>query len=590
MTTTEASVLDLHEDERILNFGRSDVNASFPIGAKKLQILYPSSGAVSDASPLAENANVELRQLLEKNTAMSLHKSYVRVGFTVRNSDGSGLSLEQRRFFYTSWNPYRLFSNGTLWVGSTNVEHVNDIPAITDVKLALCNPYALKTTMSDVVINPIDSMLNGFPCMRSNVTVGGGARGCDGVLDDTITVPYSAYNISPIDTAVAPQSQATNATTATNSVPVEPNPAWVRNALYINPAIVVTTVATEEPNSEGWLNWMQAPTGAGNAPMNYFGLTTILVGENVAPYQVPATGPVKRASEAITLYKRLPLSGFFGFCEKNVLIPSNLIQINLVRGTKQNFLSTLNAAQAPITNVNVDVTATKMVLVYYDLQQSSADLLTRDQTLTVNHYSRFNTPFAGTGAASFSLQVYSGLKAVFLRFPHSGCPPSMSPCPFYNVSFSIIYRGKQYPLQLEPVRFSLRDDNAAETPKLPVTLRQHLNGAGNLINLDSSTYYEEYSSFNSCNYDGMSASLMPAGVTFNESDWVKSNCTVCFSFTQDQSDNVDSVAGPLQIAISGNGKTYDADTFSVNAIIQRVNMLKYLGQSRQFVFITNGSS
>ena len=130
---------------------------------------------------------------------MSLHGSYFQVQYQMgRTQNWTGTNLDtqawnetgktvtggpvtsaadiqpldsiDRVIMYSHWNPARLIQNCTLWLGSTNVETVNNVPLISDAKYAFYSPDAVKTTMSDCFVQPPDgNCINGTPMMHQFV-------------------------------------------------------------------------------------------------------------------------------------------------------------------------------------------------------------------------------------------------------------------------------------------------------------------------------------------------------------------------------------------------------------------------------------
>jgi len=642
-TTTESNMLNMHQSPLVLGWGQNNINASYPINAKKLQIVFPSSGNPSGWQP---NQNLEYRQLLDKNSAMSLHGSYFQVQYNVGRSknwtaalDAAGawniagrittggainnltdlqpLDSLDRLIMYSHWNPARLIQNCTLWLGSTNVETVNNVPIITDAKYAFYSPDAVKTTMSDCFVQPPDgNAINGTPMIHqfAGITT---LNIVDNWLDTSICT-YNLYSVQGRnDAPTAVVNKGPNY--AQGQVCVQPMEYFIRNGQYTCTGQDKHTVSAVgvPPPALTFAGIVTANTGA--ASVNWFqyavagtSLAVPTVGGVVGtPYQaVDALSPTNGNEYTFsTISKRIPLSSLFGFCEQNVLVPSNLVQINLVRARDDQFLQSLWTPQLtpgftflPARQYGIYIKNIQLVLKYYDLNQTAADILSQDQLLTVNHYSLYSNVLTASNNTngSVALQAYAGLKSLLIRItPSYGVPGQSVPVGTIG-TVSVIYRGKQSPLQLEQYNIELPPpvggDGATYNGEPPCAAFP-------------STYFEEYSSWNGNCWNGVSASLAPSA-GFNCLTWFKSQFTVAFNFVEDQSQNADTVAAPVQLNYNFGGPLYDMvqavagtqappkavppgvspNTYTVQVVFLRTNIIKYLGASRQFVFVTNGSS
>jgi len=656
MTTTESNMLNMHQSPLVLGWGQNNINASYPINAKKLQIVFPSSGQPSGWQP---NQNLEYRQLLDKNSAMSLHGSYFHVQYSVGRTknwipvddlpaglttpwnvpgrtttggpvrslnDMQPLDSLDRLIMYSHWNPARLIQNCTLWLGSTNVETVNNVPLITDAKYAFYSPDAVKTTMSDCFVQPPDGgCINGTPMYHQFVN-STSQYVVDNWIDSSICT-YGFNSIQPKDNNSAAVQFKTPNYAAGQQV-IQPLEYFIRNGQYTcsqndrnQVATAKATViqfyglpqqTTVAPGGVGAINWWIYAHGGGTGA----GAPGV---DGAVGIGVPIRAVVEDGTDAGNTYaistvsKRIPLSSLFGFCEQNVLVPSNLVQINLVRARDNEFLQSLWTPQATDTfalvggarQYGIFIKNISLVLKYYDLNQTAADILSQDQLLTVNHYSIYSNVITSSHATqgSVALQAYAGLKSLLVRITPSYGVPGQSVPVGKNGTISVIYRGKQSPLQLEQYALSI--------PK-PAAI------AGNEAKTYSgtpvceafpSTYFEEYSSWNGNCWNGVSASLAPSA-GFNLMTWFRSQFTIAFNFVEDQSQNADTVAAPVQLNYNFGGALYDMsafvpaalaqplavppgvspNTYTVQVVFLRTNIIKYLGSSRQFVFVTNGSS
>jgi hypothetical protein len=254
------------------------------------------------------------------------------------------------------------------------------------------------------------------------------------------------------------------------------------------------------------------------------------------------------------------------------------------------------------------------VLKYYDLNQTAADILSQDQLLTVNHYSLYSNVIAnvasGGSTGSVALQAYAGLKSLLVRIsPAFGVPGQSVPIGSTG-SISVIYRGKQSPLQLEQYVIDMPKNTELQSTHQSSQLTY---GGEAPCHAFPSTYFEEYSSWNGSCFNGISASLAPSA-GYNVNTWFKSQFTICFNFVEDQSQNSDTVAAPVQLNYNFGGLAYkmvaapstpvsgpnmppcsvpvgvSPNTYTMQVVFLRTNIIKYLGASRQFVFVTNGSS
>ena len=654
-TTTESNMLNMHQSPLVLGWGQNAINASYPINAKRLQIVYPSSGRVNPWTP---NQNLEFRQLIDKNAAMSLHGSYFQVTFSVgrltewlpqaaatggaspTETTLKALDVMDRMLLYSHWNPCRLIQNCTLFLGATNVETCNNVPLISDAKYPFYSPDAVKTTMSDCFVNPPDGhcSLNGAPLIHpiKSLSTGNNFQ----TWHDTSVTVWGYYSIQPKNDpanaasfSVPPGTGAPYAPAlACGPMPVQPLEYFLRNGQYAVPlGIQYNDIATSVWNSaqlqfcipSAESNFLTVPPA--NCNISYFdyakdsnssSVPTVAGGvTTLGPYP---SGALKNTLTSVT--KRIPLSSIFGFCEANVLVPSNLIQINLVRARDDQFITNLfypvgvsNTSvysNCPPRQYGICVTNMYLVLKYFDLNQTAADLLSQDQLLTVNHYSVYSNEVAGLsgGGGSISLQSYAGLKSLIVRVNPSWavCGASIPVAQCGNIA--VIYRGKQSPLQLQ-------NWNVILNPPLPASGSAiNVYQGGPMLAADPSTYFEEYSSWNGNCWNGLSAALAPSA-GHNIGTWFKSQFTVVFNFVEDQSQNADTVAAPIQLnynfgmtplyAIDQNvigTPPKDAIAYlpdhlggmnaknTLQAVFLRTNLIKYLGASRQFVFVTNGSS
>lgn len=651
-TTVESNMLNMHQSPMVLGWGQNAINASYPINAKRLQIVFPSSGKVR---PWIPNQNIEFRQLLDKNSAMSLHGSYFQISYSIgrvtdwnpkqalapANAQGAQpteaklqpLDPTDRACLYTHWNPCRLLQNCTLWLGSTNVETVNNVPLVTDAKYAFYSQDAVKSTMSDCFVLPVDGMtsINGAPLIHAN-------------KNPTLTNMITQWHDSSIFTfapySIQPKNDTTNGASAVTppvapgtAIPycpalaygpvlVEPLEYFLRNAVYAVPVgIQYNDLCTSVWNTVTipFTIFTSAITN-GDGNISYWDY-----GNESNPSLVPTVAggitegtayPIEDAKNTLTeVTKRIPLSELFGFCEANVLVPSNLIQINLVRARDDQFMTnlwfpTFTQAGPPGAVVSavprtyaICVTNIYLVLKYYDLNQTAADLLSQDQLLTVNHYSVYSNEISAqaAGSGSVSLQSYAGLKSLLIRINPSWAAAGQSIAVAQSGNISVIYRGKQSPLQLQQWNVQLTGPVAGGA----VSTYQ----GGPMIRSDPSTYFEEYSSWNGNCWNGVSASLAPSA-GFSLATWFKSQFTLAFNFVEDQSMNADTVAAPIQLNYNlGGDSQYDitqntngtgirslpdavfnAAKNTIQVVFLRTNIIKYLGASRQFVFVTNGSS
>lgn len=651
-TTVESNMLNMHQSPLVLGWGQNAINASFPINAKKLQVVYPSSGNISENNPWRPNVNVELRQLLDKNSAMSLHGSYLNVSFAVGRiqewlpqpattvssgnisfQDLAPLDLMDRFLLYTHWNPCRLIQNATLWLGSTNVETVNNVPLVTDAKYAFYSQEAVKYNMSDCFVLPADGQcsINGASLIYPVGNIPSGVelqntirlfQDCSVNVADTYSIMNKDFPTPTGSIAVPPATVAEDNRVgpykAESLMCVEPLEYYLRTAHYSNPVgsryvdyatsiYNTVTLGYEMPVAN-----TDDVAGPGLGSVSYFNYSNRLA-DNAAQCGCAAGGlvPIAGAYPELTkciVTKRIPLSELFGFCEQNVLVPSNLLQINLTRATDDQFITNLyypsssdgtTAYQA--RRYGIVVSDMYLVMKYYDLNQTAADLLSQDQLLTVNHYSVYQNTIAGTGTqqGSYSLQTFAGLKSIIIRIQPSWAPQGTSIPVAQQGNISVIYRGKQSPLQLQQWDFQLNP---------PVQGSQALvHQGGPPIRCNPSTYFEEYSSWNGNCWNGVSAALAPSA-GHSILTWMKSQFTVPFNFVEDQSQNSDTVAAPIQVNYNfGATPMYDPVRANpngmelpnelatnakntINVVFLRTNILKYLGSSRQLVFVTNGSS
>ena len=649
-TTTESNMLNMHQSPMVLGWGQNNINSSFPINAKKLQIVFPSSGRAEGWQP---NQNLEYRQLLDKNSAMSLHGSYFQVQFNVGRSknwtntldataapwnvagrattggivsslaDIQPLDSIDRVIMYSHWNPARLIQNCTLWLGSTNVETVNNVPFITDAKYAFYSPDAVKTTMSDCMVLPPDgNAINGTPMIHQFTSLTP-LNIVDNWIDTTICT-YNLYSVQGRnDGNPGPLLLNRGPNYAQGQICVQPMEYFIRNGQYVCSAQdrhSVTSraagilsfsgiVNAEVDSPAGSVNWFLYGTAGTSAAVPVPG------GVVAAPYQAASNPTGANQYGFSTVTKRIPLSSLFGFCEQNVLVPSTLVQINLVRARDDQFLQSLWTPQfpagagAPFTflparQYGIFIKNISLVLKYFDLNQTAADILSQDQLLTVNHYSLYSNVLTASNSTngSVALQAYAGLKSLLVRITPAYGVPGQSVPVGKTGTISVIYRGKQTPLQLEQYSIDM------VTP---------IGGDGGTYGGEPpcaafpSTYFEEYSSWNGNCWNGVSASLAPSA-GFNCLTWFKSQFTIAFNFVEDQSQNSDTVAAPVQLNYNFGERLYDMEvatttpptqagpktvpvgvspnTYTIQVVFLRTNIIKYLGASRQFVFVTNGSS
>jgi len=670
-TTTESNMLNMHQSPLVLGWGQNNINASYPINAKKLQIVFPSSGNPAGWQP---NQNLEYRQLLDKNSAMSLHGSYFQIQYSVGRTknwlpaydtpppaipaagdnvwndpakpasvggpvrslqDLQPLDSLDRLIMYSHWNPSRLIQNCTLWLGSTNVETVNNVPLISDAKYAFYSPDAVKTTMSDCFVQPPDGQcINGTPMFHQFVAPGT-VNIVDNWLDTTICT-YNSYSISGRNDLTNAAQAWYSPAAAAGQVCVQPLEYFIRNGQYVcsqfdahcitsvrdAPQISFSGIATTLCNTAAGINWFSyalqantpcpSTTGIPDPPVPADTYDTNYCGGilNAPAISAGATGGGKLGYDISTMSRRIPLSSLFGFCEQNVLVPSNLVQINLVRARDSEYCQAMWQPQAidtpfatlPQRQYGIFIKNISLILKYYDLNQTAADILSQDQLLTVNHYSLYSNNIIGTGSGSVALQSYAGLKSLLVRVTPTYAMPGQSVCVGKSGSISVIYRGKQTPLQLENYALDLIDPVGGEAGTY--------NGEPACIAYPS-TYFEEYSSWNGNCWNGISASLAPSA-GFNMMTWFKSQFTVAFNFVEDQSQNADTVAAPVQLNYAFGAPVYAMQpmpptitavvphltvpaginplSFTIQVIFLRTNIIKYLGASRQFVFVTNGSS
>jgi hypothetical protein len=646
-------MLNMQQSPLVIGWGQNAINASFPIHSKRLQIVYPSSGNVSRANPFRPNSNVEFRQLLDKNSAVSLHGSYFQVTYTVGRIGnwlpgppptgaagaqmGSGssetsmqpLDAMDRIMLYTHFNPCRLIQNATLWLGSTNVETVNNIPLVTDAKFAFYSHDAICSTMSDCYVNPVDgSRINGTPLIHPFQLQGSG--NAFKLWHDSSIAIYQSYSIHPKNNNTNALSTVGGTTgdgtqygpsQAQGPIIVEPQEYFLRNANYAVP------VGTEysELTSSRWntiaipFTMESAAVDSPDCTVSYFNYgnniassnVPITAGGNVSlppQYDQPSVPPATLTIGWVT--RRIPLSALFGFCEQNVLVPSNLIQLNLVRANDDQFITNLfypetsEGTLCPTRTYAVCVANLYLVLKYFDLNQTAADLLSQDQLLTVNHYSVYSNQITagatGTGNGSLSLQSYAGLKSILVRISPSWAAVGQSTCVSQTGGINIIYRGKMSPLQQQAWNIVLNP------PNIGTSINTYQGGP--MLAADPSTYFEEYSSWNGDCWNGVSATISPS-VGYNFPTWCKSQFTLAFNFVENQSQNADTVAAPIQVNYNLSGANlYNIDSATpggiqkiptalaanakntIQVVFLRTNILKYLGSSRQFCFVTNGSS
>jgi hypothetical protein len=668
MTTTETNNAGLYTSPLVLGFGNDPVNSSFPIGAKQLQTVYPSSGTVSGSSPWAPNTVLQFRQMMDKNAGMSLHSSYIQMTFTVGRrtewasaantapppAQGGGAVTENsirpldavdRLALYSHWNPQRLIQQANVFVGSTNLESVTNNPRISDFKYSSYSQEACRSTLSDCFCQPPDGTYsaNGTP-MFHRFTAGTLNYTVDAWLDSSIST-YGPYTVGSgqddVGTAPLPPNGLAPMK-AQDQLYVCPLEYFVRNGQYAVP--VCTRYTATAINN---IPWYTAPAGneysgatvptallwSGPAALNvnvngqvsfhtYYAnngtfdtwadnISNGYGGVGIAnPY--PGANPACQLTQA-WVTKRIPLSMLFGSFEQNNLWPSNLLQINLTRALDQEFITNMLNVQ-PSTGGNqgianqrsygVCVADVRLILKYFNLNQQSADLLSRDQLLLLSHYSLVENNLSSTATGSASLQAYSGLRSVCIRMYPNYAVCGQSTAVTQEGSISIIYRGKQDPLQIIPWRVQMNP------PAVAAASANHTWPGGPMIRADPSLYYEMYSSYLGNSWYGVSATCAPS-VGFDVGTWFKSQFTVTFEITQDQSQNIDSVSAPVTVNYSlptGSQAQYDpsplyADGFFAEGILSnadvkfdmsilfvRTNLVRYVGKSRQLIFITNGAS
>lgn len=142
-----------YEDERILNWADSaSVNASFPVGARRDEQVYPTTANFDD------NSVIEMRSLPNLNHAIDLHKSWFDVEYYV-SVDGTtavGKGVNINRVSVCS-NQLRLFRQATLYLGSNTVENVNNVGRIGDLRLAMASKGSVKSSLSDAFLVPTDA-------------------------------------------------------------------------------------------------------------------------------------------------------------------------------------------------------------------------------------------------------------------------------------------------------------------------------------------------------------------------------------------------------------------------------------------------
>lgn len=545
------------QDPRILSFGEPKINASFQAQSYRNVLLHPTGGETSFRSA---GQTSSFKYLGGSGNAMALSRSYLEVGIQITDQSGIGLGPDELNQCLVNLNTCALFQSANLQLSSVLLESVANIPAVTQYKLSKMSANAIKTTMSDVFLGQPDDYESGFPSIPQASPGFSGTETDNGGFalsnnDLWQKKRESGQALPVIDKTVTFQEGA-------GLIPSRPMPAVLRSQLFSN-----------------IIRW-------GNS------------GDNVTQRATP------------TIYKKIPLSMLFGFCEEQLLLPNSLLQIDLVRSQDTQMIVPISGQ---VEQPKVSVVDLKLNLITAPLSEEATKHFKNDKTIMVPHYKAILETIGASGMNA-NVQSYSGIMEIGIRMQASGSKtatisdtqglettgrpttvswvcPWQSTMPSERLNVHMTYRSVPLPVLNEPITCDIKalDITALSDDVVPKSY-------GSLFvtsppeSANSAMFFEMFQSSRSiCDQLSPNEGAIGTGFLTNVNTWYKSNFTLSLPVTEDGSYNVDSEAAPINLSITRDGRAVWGD-HSAWVIVKRTNTLKYNAADNSYVLTTNGPS
>ncbi len=575
MSSSEDKV-EMISDSRVLNTGHQLVNGSFPLCALRQQVVSASNPTYG------VNGSTEWRVMPPSNNLVSLYESYFDLELQIIDTNSTrGAGDKSADPLYTCINPniLSLWSNANLFISSTVLENVTNLNKIGQWKMAKMSKGSMDSNFSDVFNTPVDSMSIGCPAYWRNKEDRADSVVPNGVQTLTDIRGFESCGFDNWDSSTLKRNDGASGPTRSYN---EICPAYLRALKYCKPTSGGVKIHGNTDTDEFYSDVNDKPK---------------------------------------TVKKRVPLSLIFGACEKQEFYPSSLINIIMTRGKDEDFvLSGDKEAKLSVNIVKMD-----LILKHYECSQEALAVVDKPRVMLLPHYRHVENTL-NNGVFSTSLQAFSGTKRITVFFETRGengeeggsggerkspwaswqsCPPGPT------INASILYRGKQLPMLQSRLSVDAKKltwgtgkvrVDAAVAPT-PVRVRRF-----QLFNPEKLNADVMWDNYQACllENEAIGAGSGP-GMLYNINDFVTSQCYLTFKLTEDNSESIDTLAGPATINLSCEGvldqNNYPADSvtnpptagtggtinYIVHIVFERTNVVSW-DASRNFTFLSGGSS